>query len=203
MRAMLALIALVTLAACGTGRDLDQPPAPLGDFKLGHSIVIAPNLYKAPLSREASAEQWTSALDKAIEDRFRRYESESEDKKLYHFGISVEGYLLAPPGVPLVVNPKSILIFKITVWDDEKGIKLNEEPHEITVIEPVTPETFAGSGLTQNADQQLDNLVTKASKRIEIWLDVQMQRHDWFGPNARVEKASDGKKANKAAKPVN
>ncbi|MGY3438641.1 MULTISPECIES: hypothetical protein [unclassified Marinovum] len=201
MRALIALLALVTLVACSDGRDLDEPPAPLGDFKLGHSIVIAPNLVKGPLSREASKEQWVAAMDKAVEDRFRRYEG--DDKKLYHFGISIEGYVLAQVGVPLVLQPKSVLIFRVTVWDDVKGVKLNEEPHEITVLEAPSAETFAGSGLTQTAEEQLDNLVIKGTKQLEVWLGVQQKRHDWFTPNARVEKSAEGKKSNKDAKPVN
>lgn len=201
MRALIALLSILALVSCGSGRDLDQPPAPLGDFKLAHSIVIAPNLVKGPLSREKSKEQWSEALDKAIEDRFRRYEG--DDKRLYHFGISIEGYVLAQVGVPLVLQPKSVLIFRVTVWDDEKGIKLNEEPHEITVLEPISPETFAGSGLTQTADEQLENLTIKGAKQLEVWLGVQKQRYDWFTPNARVEKAEAGQKANKAAQPAN
>lgn len=205
MRALLALFALVFLVSCGDGRDLDEAPAALGDFKLGHSIVIAPNIVKGPLSREASDAQWIAAMDKALEDRFRRYEG--ADKKLYHFGVSIEGYVLAQVGVPLVLQPKSVMIFRVTVWDDEKGIKLNEEPHEITVLEPVSANTFAGSGLTQTAEEQMENLVIKGAKQLEVWLGVQQQRHGWFTAEAQVEKAEDGQhtnqNTNKAAQPVN
>lgn len=201
MRAFIALLALVTLVSCGDGRDLDEPPAPLGDFKLGHSIVIAPNLVKGPLSREGTKEQWIEAMDKALEDRFRRYDG--EDKKLYHFGVSVEGYVLAQVGVPLVLQPKSVLIFRVTVWDDAKGIKLNEEPHEITVLEAISANTVAGSGLTQTAEEQMQNLVIKGAKQLEVWLGVQQKRYDWFTPDARVEKATEGKRKNTAARPAN
>lgn len=201
MRVLIALFALVFLVSCEDGRDLDEAPAALGDFKLGHSIVIAPNLVKGPLSRDATKEQWIAAMDKALEDRFRRYEG--EDKKLYHFGVSVEGYVLAQVGVPLVLQPKSVLIFRVTVWDDEKGIKLNEEPHEITVLESLSANTMAGSGLTQTSEEQMQNLVIKGAKALEVWLGVQQKRYDWFTPNARVEKAEDGKRKNKAAKPAN
>ncbi|MCJ7871555.1 hypothetical protein [Phaeobacter sp. J2-8] len=201
MRALLALVAFLTLVACSDGRDLDQAPEPLGDFKLGHSIVIAPNLTKGPLSRDATEEQWIAAVDKAVEDRFRRYEDEGE--KLYHFGISVEGYVLAQVGVPLVLQPKSVLIFRVTVWDDVKGIKLNEEPHEITVLEAVSAETVAGSGLTQTAEEQLENLAIKGAKQLETWLAVQKTRHDWFTPDARVVKAKTDPKKKKAPPTAN
>lgn len=201
MRVLIALFALVFLVSCEDGRDLNEAPAALGDFKLGHSIVIAPNLVKGPLSRDATKEQWIAAMDKALEDRFRRYEG--EDKKLYHFGVSVEGFVLAQVGVPLVLQPKSVLIFRVTVWDDEKGIKLNEEPHEITVLEAISANTVAGSGLTQTAEEQMQNLVIKGAKQLEVWLGVQQKRYDWFTPDARVEKAAEGKRKNKAAQPAN
>lgn len=185
MRILLALLTVLSLAACTNGRDLDQPPEPLGDFKLAHSVVIAPNLVKGPLSRDATKEEWTAAVDKALEDRFRRYEGE----RLYHFGISVEGYVLAQVGVPLVLQPKSVLIYRVTVWDDEKGIKLNEEPMEITVMESFSAETIAGSGLTQTKEEQMENLAINAAKQLEIWLAKQVKERKWFSPEAEVIKA--------------
>lgn len=187
MRIVLALLTILSLAACASGRDLDQPPEPLGDFKLAHSVVIAPNLVKGPLSREASKEEWIAAVDQALEDRFRRYEGE----RLYHFGVSVEGYVLAQVGVPLVLQPKSVLIYRVTVWDDEKGIKLNEEPMEITVMESFSPETFAGSGLTQTREEQMENLAINAAKQLEIWLARQVKDRNWFSPDAEVIKADE------------
>lgn len=164
------------LAACAGGRDLDQPPVPLGDFKLGHSIVVAPNLTKGPLSREATQEEWIAVMDKAFEDRFRRYEGE----RLYHFGISVEGYVLAQVGVPLVLQPKSVLIFRITLWDDAAQAKITSEPHEITVSEAISAETVVGSGLTQTREEQMANLARVAAKRVEQWLVYQKRREKWF-----------------------
>ena len=91
------------LAACANGqRDLEKQADPLGDFKLGHAAVVAPNIVKGPVSREASPEEWIDEVDAAIEERFRRYDGE----KFYHLGISIEGYVLAQPGLPLVYTPK-------------------------------------------------------------------------------------------------
>lgn len=190
MRFMIALLATLALVSCTNGRDLDKAPVPLGDFKLGHSVVIAPNIVKGPLSRDATKEEWIAAMDKAIEDRFRRYDGE----KLYHFGVSIEGYVLAQVGVPLVLQPKSVLIFRVTVWDDSQNLKLNEEPKEITVLEAISAETIAGSGLTQTREKQIENLTINAAKQIELWLVRERKEHKWFSDKAQVIKAEPKKK---------
>jgi hypothetical protein len=176
LRALLALVALAGLSACIDGRDLDQPAAPLGDFKLGHNIVIAPNLQMGPLSREATQEEWIEALTQAVDDRFRRYDGD----RIYHFGISIEGYVLAQVGVPLVLQPKSVVIFRLTVWDDEAGAKMTAEPKEITVLEAISAESMAGSGLTQTREEQMENLAILAAKQIEEYLVEQKREARWF-----------------------
>lgn len=173
--AFLGLCAL--LAACGTAEDLDEAPVPLGDFRLGHNIVVAPNLTKGPLSREASEEEWIAAVTKAVEDRFGRYEGE----RFYNFGISVEGYVLAQPGLPVVASPRSALIVRLTVWDDAARAKLNPEPEVVTVTEALSGETVVGSGLTQTRERQIENLAISAAKQIERWLVRQNRWEGWFG----------------------
>ncbi|MEP4197981.1 MAG: hypothetical protein ABJL99_20335 [Aliishimia sp.] len=175
---LLPIFALV-MACSQSGEDLDEAPIPLGNFKLAHNIVIASKAVKGPLSREASEEELTSALKDAIDARFGRYEGE----KLYHFGVSVEGYVLAQPGVPLVVSPKSILVVRVTVWDDAAGKKLNEEPEQMTIFESLSGETALGSGLTQSAEEQLHNLTVNAAKRIERFLAEKQAEEGWFVPD--------------------
>lgn len=177
-----AILALMMLAACSPSgyTDLDDAPVPLGDFRLGHNIVIAPKVVKGPVSREASKEELTGALKKAIDERFGRYEGAGH----YHFGVSVEGYVLAQPGIPVVLSPKSVLVIRLTVWDDAKGAKLNEKAHQITVLESLSGETVVGSGVTQSAEQQLRNLSVNAAKQIEIYLLKQMKKEGWFKPAA-------------------
>lgn len=180
MKPLVILGLLSVLGACTDGRDLDRAPPDLGDFTLGHNIVIAPNLTTlGALSREATAEEWTTALTKAIDDRFGRY-PETEDTKFYHFGVSVEGYILARVGVPLVLQPNSVVIFRITVWDDALQAKMNTEPEEITVLEAVSPEMIAGSGLTQTREEQLENLAILGAKQIEQFLIQQKREANWF-----------------------
>ncbi|EAQ04091.1 hypothetical protein OB2597_08114 [Pseudooceanicola batsensis HTCC2597] len=169
--AALALVALV--AACTDASDLSGPPADLGNFRLGHNVVVASKMRQAALSRSATEEEWVAALTKAMEERFGRYEGE----RLYHLGISVEGFSIAPPGVPLVVSPKSVLIVRATIWDDELGRKLNPEAKQFTVFESLTGETLVGSGLTQTREQQMQNLSRNAAKMVQNWL---LQNPEWF-----------------------
>ncbi|MFZ5963961.1 hypothetical protein ACOXXX_13505 [Thalassococcus sp. BH17M4-6] len=178
MRKLLCCLALIGLTACADGaRELKEPAEPLGDMKLGHAIVVAPNIVKGPLSRDATDEEWIASLDNALEERFRRYQGD----KFYHIGVSIEGYVLAQPGVPLVLSPKSVLILNATVWDDAAGKKLNTEPEQITVLEAVSPNTIVGSGLTQSKAVQLRVLSANAALKIEQWMRKMQKDKGWFG----------------------
>ena len=174
-RIIALLFGLTLITACGA-RSLDKPAVPLGNFNLGHNIVVAPKAQRGPVSRKASEEELKVALTKAIADRFDRYEGDA----LYHFGVSVEGYVLAQPGIPLVLSPKSVMIVNLTVWDDAAGKKLNDKPHVITVFESLSGETVISSGLTQSAEQQLENLAVNVSGAIERYLVKQQRELDWF-----------------------
>lgn len=167
------VIGLAVLAACGRS-DLDEPPVPLGDFRLGLNIVVADNMEKVPISRDATVEEWEAALQKAVQDRFGRYEGD----KFYNIGINVDGYALAPPGIPLVLKPKSILVITANVFDDAAGERLNAEGEQITAFESFSGETFIGSGLTQSKARQMENLSYVAVKKIEQWF---LQNPEWFG----------------------
>ena len=182
--ALLPLLAL--LAACTNANDLDQAPVALGDFSLGHNIVVAPHPVKGPLSRDAEADEWIAALREAVDERFSRYDG----ARVYHLGISIDGYVLAQPGIPLVLSPKSVLILNVTAWDDAKNRKLNSEPEQITVFESLSGETVVGSGLTQSKEQQMRNLSRNAAKLIQNWLVRQHRDEGWFAgapPDARIE----------------
>ncbi len=166
------------LAACANGQsNLEKPAQPIGNFKLGHAVVVAPNIQKGPVSRDASAEEWIASVDSALEERFRRYEGDS----FYHLGVSVEGYVLAHPGVPLVFSPKSALIVRVTVWDDAAQAKLNDEPEQITAMESFSAQTALGSGLTQSKEEQMRNLSANIALQIEKWMRRKQMNDDWFG----------------------
>jgi len=182
-RAFLPIVLLAALGACSLPEDKDQPPANMGNFRLGHNIVVVKDPIQGPLSRKADEGSWKVVLKDEIGKRFGGYEGD----KLYHLGVSVEAYVLALPGVPLVVSPKSILIINATVWDDAAGKKLNEEPKQITVLENLSGKTVVGSGLTQNKKQQQRNLSVNAARAIQKWL---LENPQWFDINAEEAAAA-------------
>lgn len=157
------------LAACDPTEDLKDPPVELGDFRLGHNIVVAPSPQTLPGSRTATEAEWKKAMTKAIDARFGRYEGE----RLYHLGISIDVYNLAAIDVPGVPTPKSALGLTVTAWDDEKGRKLNPKAKAITVI-----GVLSGAGIQPTKQVQLDNLSALAAKAIERWL---LENSEWFG----------------------
>lgn len=173
IRKLAAMALLVLAAACTDVSDLQEAPADLGQFRLGHNVVVASKMRQAALSRDATEEEWVAALQAAVEERFGRYEGE----RLYHLGISVEGFSIAPPGVPLVASPKSVLIIRATLWDDALGRKLNEEAKQFTVFETFSGSTIVGSGLTQTKEEQIQNLSRSAAKLVQNWM---LQNPEWF-----------------------
>lgn len=185
-RIVAVLMAVVMLAACNGARDLDKAPVALGDFNLQHNIAVAPKAVKGPLSREVSKEVLAKALADATEERFGRYSG----TRNYHFGMSVEGYVLAQPGIPLVLAPKSILIINLTVWDDAKQKKLTPEPHQITVLESFDQGPIVGSGYTKSAEEQLKNLSQNAAKQIENFLVKKNREEGWFNGLPEAEQVA-------------
>lgn len=176
IRVFLFLSAFLALIGC-TPKNLDQPPADLGNFSLGHNVVVATKMQKGPVSRDATQDEWTKALKFAVDRRFGRYDSD----KLYHFGVSVEGYMLAPPGLPLVYTPKSALILNVTVWDDSLGKKMNDTPHQITVLEDTNQDSILiGSGWGRTKEEQIAGLSYNAIYAIEDWLLEQKEQLNWF-----------------------
>jgi len=174
---MIAVVALAVLAACAPNDDLAETPVPIGDFLLGHNIVVADKAQIGPLSREATAAELETALHDAVQARMGRYQGDL----YFHLGINIDAYALAIPGIPVVAKPKSILVASVTVWDDAKGEKINAEPKQFYVFESTTPETFISSGLTQNKAQQLSNLSINMARKIEAWL---RENEAWFGGEA-------------------
>ena len=178
IRIAACLTLVLGLMAC-TEDTGARPPEDLGAFKLGHNVVIASKMKKGPVSRDATQEEWVSTLTSAVDKRFGRYEGD----QLYHFGISVEGYMLAPPGVPVLYNPRSALILNVTVWDDAAAKKLNDEPHQMTIFEDTTSESVAlGSGHIRSKEEQLQGLADNAMDAIEEWLAEQRETEGWFAP---------------------
>lgn len=174
MRRFIALISLLLLTACGLPiTDLDKTPEPIGDFKLGFAVTNAADpMAKGPLSRDATRQEWMAALKPAFETRFKRFDGE----KYYHIGVTAMGYVLAQPGVPLVLSPKSILIFEVVVIDDATQQLLTPEPEQFTIFERFSSGFLVGSGYTQTREEQIEHLSKAAAHRTEQWLREQ----PWF-----------------------
>ncbi len=168
-----ALLLALALAACGKS-DLADPPVPLGNFALGLNIVVADNVEMVPISRKATPEEWETAVSKAVADRFGRYEG----TKLYNIGISVDAFALAPPGIPIVAAPKSVLVVTANIWDDAAQKKLNAEGRQFTIFESLSGDTVIGTGLTRSRQQQIDALAYNAAKKVEGWL---LENPEWIG----------------------
>lgn len=162
------MLAAFLLAACDPTRDLDEPPVDLGNFRLGHNIVVVQDPQTIPGSRIATNAQWETALTEAMAARFGRYDGQ----KFYHFGISVDAYNLAAIDVPGIPTPKSALAVTATVWDDAAGRKLNEQGKVLTVF-----GVFSGAGIQPTKQVQLDNLSALAARAVQNWL---LENPDWF-----------------------
>ncbi|AVO38426.1 hypothetical protein [Pukyongiella litopenaei] len=178
IRTIFLLAGLALLTACApSGNTISGTPVPLGDFRLGHNVVVASKMQQGPISRDATEQEWVDALTRAVDARFGRYEGD----QLYHFGVSVEGYMLAPPGIPVLYNPRSALIINVTVWDDAAGGKLNSKVHQITALEDTTKASFwKGSGRERTKQEQIDGLAFNAVREIEEWLVEQHEQRGWF-----------------------
>ena len=165
-RLFVLLAFVVTLSACA--KEGDTPPKlDLGDFSLGHNIVVAPDLKKGPTSRDATPEELTEALKMQIDKRLGRYDGD----RLVHLGVHVGAYVLARPGVPFVYTPKSALVITVSAWDDRAGSKFNEKPKQIIAFEQFGSAPILGSGHTKTREEQIEALSAGAARKIEKWLE--------------------------------
>ncbi|PRY76795.1 hypothetical protein CLV76_110118 [Marivita geojedonensis] len=178
-RFFVALPLILTLAACASStRDLEGPTDPMGDFRVGHIGVVAPNLQKLLVSRDATKEEWIEEVTKALGDRFSRFEGD----KYYHLGVSVEAYSLPPPIIP----GKSAVAMNVTLWDDAAQAKMNPEPKQIQVI-----KVFE-SRISKNREQQLRGLAEEAARLVEVWLREMQETEGWFEGSADAVPAASG-----------
>ncbi len=172
---ILAATALMFLAACGSKENLGVKPPPIGDFRMGHNVVVGDTAKQIPPTRGATGAEWEAAFEKEIAARMGRYDGEG----LYHLGVSVDAYALAIPGIPVVVKPKSILVFSVTVWDNETRTKLNPVAKQITVLEGggFSEASIIGSGLMRNKNEQMRLLSASGARAIQGWL---RNNEAWF-----------------------
>lgn len=172
VRTLFLVAGLTLLAACETN-DLKKPPVPLGDFVLGLNIAAADQAQVPGISRKATAEEFKAAIESAMRDRFGRYEG----SRIYNFAIRVDGYVLAPPGIPVLASPRSALIVTVYVFDDATQTLLNPDGKQLTMVEGVSPESFIGSGITQTKAQQLARMSYRAALAVQKYL---LENPAWF-----------------------
>ena len=178
----MAFTCLLFLAGCSSPtQDFQVKLVPIGNLRLGQIVPRADaELTKGPLSRKASNEEWVAAVNGAFKDRFSRFDGGS----YYHLGITVNGYILAKPGIPLIAAPKSILIFRVIAIEDHAGKVLTQKPHQITVVEQLNVGSLIGSGYTRSREQQINDLAQQAALSTEAWL----RQQSWFeGPDTIVK----------------
>jgi len=185
LRRAFAAASVLILSACASPPDLSQPADPIGDFRMGHNIVVARDTMMGPLSREATEEELEAGLRAAIEERLRRYDGDG----LYHVGVRVEAYVLAQPGIPIVLSPRSILLLALNIWDNQTQERINEEPIRITAFEGAnTGVPFIPSGLVKSKEEQLRNLSISAAQEIEELL--RENEETWFAPKPGRERVA-------------
>ncbi|MBO9413743.1 MULTISPECIES: hypothetical protein [unclassified Ruegeria] len=176
---MLRILTLITglalLGAC-TQTQVYEEPESLGEFKLRVNYAFAEKAVQGPVSRDATPDEWTAAIQNAVDIRLGRYEGAQD----YDIGISLEGYMLAPPGIPVIYNPRSTAIVLVNVYDVNKKEFL-AKGKQFQVLEDTTGgSAFKGSGHERTKEEQMSGLALKVADRVEEWLAEEHQQNGWF-----------------------
>lgn len=175
LRILMLITGLALMGACSQTQVYEEPES-LGEFKLRVNYAFADKAVQGPVSRDATPDEWTKAIQNAVDIRLGRYEGAQE----YDIGISLEGYMLAPPGVPVIYNPKSTAIVLVNVYDVNKKEFL-AKGKQFQVLEDTTGESaFAGSGHTRTKEEQMSGLSLKVADRVEEWLAEEHRDNGWF-----------------------
>lgn len=175
IRILTLLTGMALLGACAPTL-VNEPPEELGAFKLRVNFVYADKAVKGPVSRDATPQEWVAAIEGAVDSRLGRYSGPQE----YDLGISLEGYMLAPGGVPVVFSPKSTAIVLATVYDVQRKEYLAKS-YQIQVLEDTTGQSaLLGSGHTRSREEQMNGLALKVADRVEEWMAEQHAENGWF-----------------------
>lgn len=166
LKTIIAGLSVLVLVACGATPTEEKMPDPIGDFKLGHLVVFAKNAQMGPLSREAAPEEFEAAIRAQLEPKLRPLNG----SKFYNVAVSVDAYILAVPGIPIVASPASGIVVSLNVWDDAKGTLVLEEHKKFTVTEKFSAKSFFGSGLTQTKEEQIASLAEVVVGQIDAYM---------------------------------
>lgn len=171
----LLFVAAAALSLAGCTREMDEATAgtAIGDFRLDRLVVIVDNPITGPVTRTLPDATVQAAVTEAVDERLRRFQGTGS----YSIGIKVAGYVLAPPGIPVLFAPRSTLFLSVNAYDDVPS-RLHPEPKNMTIFEDAGGDTVVGSGYTQTADEQLVELAENAAVQIERWL---RENESWFG----------------------
>ncbi len=181
------LLALALLAACTQALDPEVERRGFGDFSLDRMVVIVDKPTVGALSRTVDDAVMKAAVARAMEGRLRRLQGTGR----YSIGIKVQGYVLARPGIPILLTPRSALLLSVNVYDDVPR-RLNPEPKNLTVFEDAGADFLVGSGYVQSREQQLDEMAANAAIEVERWLRENPQ---WFRPGAPTVDPTAGRDA--------
>ena len=163
-RRALGPLALGGLAACATTDPATEAAVDLGRFQLVAPIIVTKNARKIPPSRDASLDVWETVLSEELVNRFGRYTGGTD----YYIALNLDGYALAPPGIPIVLAPKSILVVTANLWTATPQEKV-AGPEQLTTFE--NADSFLlGSGLMMDADEQMRVLARNMARTVQGWM---------------------------------
>ena len=172
-RKTLTILAVLFVSACASEDPLIYQQPDMGSFQMKWNIVVADNARLVPPSRSATPAEWQDVLGAEIDRRFSGYTGGRD----FHIAVNVDGYALAPPGIPVLLAPKSILVLSANVWDDAEARKLHAEPERITVFEGANAATIIGSGFTKTKEEQMRALSRNAARAIQNWI---LTKPEWL-----------------------
>lgn len=174
-RILTTLMVALFLAACGE-TQLNEAPEDMGAFRARVVHVFTDKALKWPLSRDAEASEWNASMERAMETRLRRYDGAQE----YDVAVSLEGFLLAPPGIPVLVNPKSVAVVNVFVYDVARKEYLARKV-QMEVYEDTTGQSaILGSGHSRTKEEQIAGLSLNIADKIEEWMAEEHKENGWF-----------------------
>ena len=157
-------LSLSGLAACATPDPLSEAQREMGDFQLLAPIVVTTKIKAIPPSRAAAPSAWEAVMKDELTRRFGRYAGGRD----YYVALSIDGFSLAPPGIPIVLTPKSILVVTANLWTADPQEKVRG-PEQLTTFEGADT-LFLGSGLMKDGDAQMRTLARNMAFKVQSWI---------------------------------
>lgn len=176
MTRLFALFASLLLLVSCSETQLDEAPEDLGNFNMRVGFVYTDKALQWPLSRDAEPSEWNEPIERALEARLGRYQGNGK----YDVAITLEGFLLATGGIPVLVNPKSAAVVNVFVYNVETQTYLARK-HQMEIFEDTTGESaLIGSGYSRTKQEQIDGLALKIVDALEEYMAAQHAEHGWF-----------------------